>query len=266
MPFGHSGDTIFVMNEPINSDPRRSTDLPLSSRVLRRVRNEFMLEIGFVLLCIVLAIGLEAKVALAVVLACLKFAIPDWITAYLVLRYDPGRAHSLGMLLLFVAAGLVRASVFAFVALFAGAFLFEPVFAQLGWRNPAAVGLGAGFICAFSFLGTVFPLTLAATLISFVTDTKYSFATALTRLRRRSESDQSSIELDIESSLNRMGVASGISLAVCITGLLFLLPLDDVGPAFGLTLLAAAFVLPFVWMPIFVMVTRPGMNGLQPHD
>ena len=223
------------MNEPIRSDQDQKTDLPLGSRILRRVRHELMLEIGFVVLCVALAIGLEGKIALGVVLACLKFAIPDWITAYLILRYDHSRAHGAGMALLFVVWGLVRASGFAFIAMLIGAFLFEPVFAQLGWRKPAAIGLGTGVVSAFIFLGAVFPLTLAATFVAFRADMKFSFATGLTRLRRKSESDSNPVVLDIENSVKKIAVASGISLAVCVTALLFLLPFREGDIAIGLT-------------------------------
>lgn len=250
------------MNVPIDSPSNQDAELPIGSRILRRLRHELMLEIGFVVVCLILAIGLDGKIALAVVLACLKFAIPDWVTAYLIVRYDPSRGHGMGLAFLFVATGLVRASVFAFIALIIGASLFVPVFAQLGWRNPAAVGLGTGFVCAYGFLATVFPLVLAATLISFFSETKLSFASGLTQLRRRSCENRKTIRLNVETSLNRMGVASGISLAVCIISLLFLKPLGDRNMAVALVLLAS-FILPFIWMPIFVFATRPGGSEIR---
>jgi hypothetical protein len=69
--------------------------------------------------------------------------------------------------------------------------------------------------------------------------------------------------LNVETSLHRLGVASGISLAVCIISLLFLLPLGDGNTAVALSLLAASFVLPFIWMPIFVLTTRPDGNEFR---
>lgn len=244
------------MSDHISSHETGEISTRFGSRILRRLRHELMLEVGFVVLCLALAIGLEGKIVLAVVLACLKFAIPDWITAYLVLRFDSSRAHGIGVALLFVAAGLVRASIFAFDVLLIGVILFVPVFAQLGWRNPAAVGLGTGFVCAFGFLATVFPLALAATVVSFFSNTKLSFASGLTQLRRRVDGNGKEIKLDVASSLNRMAVASGISMAVCTISLLFLKPLGDQNNAVALVMLAS-FIMPFVWMPIFVLTARP---------
>ena len=245
------------MHQPAKTNGSRNSDARFGSRVLRRLRHELMLEIGFVAICLMLAIGLEGKVALAVVLACLKFAIPDWGTAYLVLRYDPALAHGVAISLLFFVTGLARASVFAFAALLIGACLFVPVFNQMGWKNPAAVGLGAGFLCAYGFLASIFPLTLAATAISFLTSTKLSFADGLTKLRRQVGEQRDLTRLDVVASLRKISFASGISLSVCLISLLFLIPLEKGNSILVLLLMAGSFILPFVWMPVFVSVTQP---------
>ncbi len=236
------------MDQPIETNGSQNVDASVGSRILRRLRHELMLEIGFVAICLMLAIGLEGKIALAVVLACLKFAVPDWGTAYLVLRYDPTFAHGVPVSLLFVATGLARASVFAFAALLIGAFLFVAVFNQMGWRNPAAVGLGTGFFCAFGFLASIFPLTLASTAVSYLTSTKLSFAGGLTKLRRQVGERREMVRLDVPGSLRKIGFASGISLSVCLISLLFLLPLGKGNTVVALSLLAGSFILPFVWM------------------
>ncbi len=238
------------------------TEPSLPTKVLRRVRNELAIEVVFVVLCFVLAISLNGKVAIAVVVACLKFAIPDFVTAFLVWKHDSSRRHGIALALLFMATGMARASQFAFAAGLLIACTIIPWLGAMGMGNIGAVGLGVGFVCAYGFLASIFPLTFVAAAISYVSKTRLYFASGLTKLRRMNDSMENKskrdqITLDVEKSLRVLATASGISLAMCIVGLLFLIPQNAIGNAAVPAVMIAGAILPFVWIPVFHTNTRP---------
>ena len=221
-----------------------------SQRVFRTIRNELAFEVVFVLICCILAIGLNIKVTIAVVLLCLKFAIPDFVTAYLVFQHDPSRSNGLALAFLFMATGMARACQFALIALLTLGCVVVPFLGPIGVGNLAAIGMLTGFVCTFVFLACVFPLTFLAYVVSVLSGNKYLFAAGLTKLRRSSTEKKSSIELKPEISIRKLGVASGISLSVCLISSLFLIPFwVNIGPEI-LLLVVAVFVSPFFWIKI----------------
>ncbi|MFK7768258.1 MAG: hypothetical protein AB8B55_13625 [Mariniblastus sp.] len=243
-------------NEPMdeeNVSPRKT--------VLRKIRNELAYELIFVVACLALAISFNLKIVLAVVLTCLKFAIPDFVTASLVFRHDPSRAHGAGVGFLFLAMGMLRASLFAFIAMLVACVVIMPVFAGLAGRNQIAIGLGTGFVCAFGFLGSVFPLSFVAVVIARFSSVRLSFASQLTQLRRSSESSRGKIELSVSQSIKRISVASGIGLTVCLIGCLFLFPLEGAVLALVLPIMLSAFVMPFIWMVFMALTILPEDAG-----
>lgn len=214
-------------------------------RTIRRIRNELAIETVLLVIGFGLAFGLTTKVVVAIAFACVKFAFPDWGTAWLVARFDPDRWHGIAVSLLFVAMGFLRASVVAFALL-----LVLLGILLVSGRPPkglVAAGFGTGFLCAYGFLATIFPLALGATLISWESNRKLEFASGLTKLRRRAEDDQQEDRLNVGKSLKTIGIASGISLAVSL-----ILPMFYVA---SLIFFFAAFVAPMIWMPIFWSVT-----------
>lgn len=227
------------------------------------VRNELAFELAFVVLCFVLAIGLNLKVVLAVVLTCLKFAIPDFVTACLVLKNDSSRAHGVGVAFLFLATGMARASQFAFMALFFSACVVVPFIPGMAWRQLFAVGLGTGFVCAFGFLAFVFPLTFVAVLIAKKANIELWFASELTKLRRSSDAKRAKIKLQIGRSVGILSLVSGISLAVCLVSLLFLMPQQGIVLDLALILLLGAFVLPIPWIVTMIKIITPPDEELK---
>jgi len=219
---------------------------------VKRIWNEFAIEAVLVLVGFLLAFGLTAKIVLAVVITCLRFAIPDFITAWLVLRCDPDRWHGIAVALLFAAIGFARASIFAFAGLIVILCILIPLGGPQG--QLAAVGFGTGFLCAYGFLMAVFPFAFAAALIAWKTSKKLEFAAGLTKLRRSRNTDQQAISLDVWKGLKFVGIASAFSLAVIL-----IVPLTvtaNLGFA-NLGFLFAAFTAPIVWLPIFWIITSP---------
>ena len=248
-------------------DAKQEFDSPPDSdkttTVFRKVRNELAFELAFVVLCFVLAIGLNFKVVLAVALTCLKFAIQDFVTAYLVVKNDSSRAHGVGVAFLFLATGMARASQFAFIALFFSACLILPFIPGMAWRKLFAIGLGTGFVCAFGFLAFVFPLTLIAVLIAKKANIELWFASELTKLRRSSDAKRAKIKLQISRSVGILSMVSGISLAVCLIGLLFLMPQQGVVLDLALILLLGAFALPIPWIITMIKIIIPPDEELK---
>ena len=214
---------------------------------LSRIRNELAIEIVLVVVGFALAFGRTTKIVFAITVSCIKFAIPDWITAWMVLRSDPDHWHGKAVALLFVAIGFTKASIFAFIVFFAmigATILLGGPGGQL-W----AAGFGSGFLCAYGFLVVVFPLCLAATIIAWKTDKKLEFAAGLTKLRRSADSNRSEVDLDVWKGLKFVGISSGLSLTVTL-----IIPMTVVP---GIILFLLAFVAPFIWMPIFWNITVP---------
>ena len=244
-----------------NTGTNEPEDLPRRPW-LRRLRNEVAFEIAFVVFCFALAIGLQLKIILVVVLTCLKFAIPDFVTAYLVLKHDPSRAHGLGVASLFLANAMTKASLFAFIALFAIVTLIPNNFAV--GQNLIGTGLMTGFVCAFAFLASSFPPSMAAVIIARTNRIKLSYASQLTKLRRassRARKNQKEIELDVGTSINWISVKSALGLTVCLTSLLFLMPpnVNGILNLVFMVIFASAFTLPFVWI-VFMA------NSITPED
>ena len=208
---------------------------------LSRIRNEVAIEIVLVVVGFTLAFGLTTKIVLAITVSCIKFAIPDWITAWMVLRSDPDHWHGKAVALLFVAIGFTKASIFAFIVLFAmlgGTILLGGPGGQL-W----AAGFGSGFLCAYGFLVVVFPLCLAAAIIAWKTDKKLEFAAGLSATSSRAK-----VDLDVWKG-KLVGISSGLSLTVTLIASLTVVL--NIIPAL------LAFVAPFIWMPIFWSITVP---------
>jgi hypothetical protein len=242
-------------NEAVNA-PSAPDEQNHKRQILRRIRNEIGLEVGFVILCLVLAIGLSTKIMLAVVITCLKFAIPDFVTAYLVYQNDPDRRHGIALAFLFIAAGFARASLFAFVALIIVMLISVPIFGGPGVMGQAFdIGMETGLKCTIGFLFVVFPLTLVATIISWATNTKLEFASGLTKLRRSPEAKKESINLDVRKSIKALAITSAFSLTVVLISLLTVIE--------SFLLVIGAFCLPLVWMPIFALITDPSRSN--PH-
>ncbi len=218
------------------------------NKTLGRIRNELAFEIVFLAIGAALAIGLTTKIMLAVVITCLKFAIPHFITGWLILKHDPDPWHGRALALLFVAMGFFRASFFAFSGLIAGVFLMLIVFGRPVGQF-ANVGFGTGFLCAYGFLAIIFPLALCAACIAWRTGKKLEFAAGLTKLRRNEFAADKEVTLDVWESLKLIGIASGISLSISL-----ILPLTvSRNPIF----FVAAFISPFVWMHVFWSITKP---------
>jgi len=234
------------METPEASESENSVARYRNSPV-KRIWNEFAIEAVLVLVGFLLAFGLTAKIVLAVVITCLRFAIPDFITACLVIRCDPDRWHGIAVALLFAAIGFARASIFAFVVLVVLLCILIPLGGPPG--QFAAVGFGTGFLCAYGFLMAVFPFAFAATLIAWKTDKKLEFAAGLTKLRRSKEADQQPIKLEVWKGLKFVGIASAFSLAVTLIVPLIVIP--------SIAFVFAAFIAPFVWLPIFWSTTNP---------
>lgn len=233
---------------------------------LKKLRNEFVFEIAFVVTCLALVIGLQLKIVLAVVLTCLKFAIPDFVAAYLVLKHDPSRLHGIGVAFLFLATGMARASQFAFIALFASACILAPAIAGQVGRQFAALGLFTGFVCAFSFLASVFPLSLIAVIIAKKWSIKLSFASQLTKLRKANANARSKwkeVFLDVGRSVTVISMASAAGLTVCLISLLFLLPPKGFFNNIAvLVTMLSAFVLPLALIPFMAISLKPVGNRL----
>ena len=221
---------------------------------LRRIRNELTIEAVLVVVGFALAFGLTTKIMLAVVVTCVKFAIPDCITAWLVLRHDTDRWHGIAVSLLFVAMGFARASIFAFVVLFAGLAVMLMLGGPAGAGKFVTAGFGAGLICAYGFLATVFPLAFCAAFIAWRSRMKLEFASGLTKLRRsNSDAERSKVSLDVWPGLKFVGIASGLSLAITMVLPFFVFK----NAMFPLIYLLAIFLSPFIWMPIFWNITSP---------
>jgi len=214
---------------------------------VKRIRNEIAIEAVLVLVGFLLAFGLTTKIVLAVVVACLRFAIPDFITAWLVLRCDPDRWHGIAVALLFVAMGFARASIFAFVVFGVCICISIPLGGPRG--QFVAAGFGAGFLCAYGFLAAVFPFAFTSAFIAWKNSKKLEFAAGLTKLRRSKGTDRSTVSLDVWKGLKFVGIASGLSLMVTL-----IIPLTVI-PNIGF--FVAAFIAPFVWIPIFWSITSP---------
>ena len=214
---------------------------------LSRIRNEVAIEIVLVVVGFTLAFGLTTKIVLAITVSCIKFAIPDWITAWLVLRSDPDHWYGKAVTLLFVAIGFTKASIFAFIVFFA--MLGVTILLRGPGGQLWAVGFGSGFLCAYGFLAVVFPLCLAASIIAWKTDKKLEFAAGLTKLRRSAASSRLKVDLDVWKGLKLVGVSSGLSLTVTL-----IVPMTVVHNIIPFLL---AFVSPFIWMPIFWSITVP---------
>jgi len=214
---------------------------------VKRIRNELAIETVLVIAGFLLAFGLTAKIVLAIVISCLRFAIPDFIAAWLVFRCDPDRWHGIAVAILFVAKGFARASIFAFVVFFICIGVSIPLGGPRG--QLVAAGVGTGGLCAYGFLAVIFPLALTAAIIAWTTGKKLEFAAGLTKLRRSKVSDQSTISLDVWKGLKFVGIASGVSLAVTL-----IIPLTVIT---NIGFFVAAFIAPFVWIPIFWFATSP---------
>ena len=153
----------------------------------------------------------------------------------MVLRSDPDHWHGKAVALLFVAIGFTKASIFAFIVLFAmlgGTILLGGPGGQL-W----AAGFGSGFLCAYGFLVVVFPLCLAAAIIAWKTDKKLEFAAGLSATSSRAK-----VDLDVWKG-KLVGISSGLSLTVTLIASLTVV--HNIIP------FLLAFVSPFIWMPIF---------------
>ena len=227
---------------------------------LRRIRNELSIEAVLVVIGFALAFGLTTKIMLAVVVTCVKFAIPDCITAWLVLRHDTDRWHGIAVSLLFVAMGFARASIFAFVVLFAGLAVMLMLGGPAGAGKFVTAGFGAGLICAYGFLATVFPLAFCAAFIAWRSRMKLEFASGLTKLRRsNSDAERSKVNLDVWPGLKFVGIASALSLTITMVA-----PLVVARGMLSLFFIVAAFLSPLVWMPIFWSITSPQKTDCTP--
>lgn len=220
---------------------------PVPKKRLGRIGYEFAFEFVLVVLGFALAFGLTTKVIVAIVVTCLKFAIPDFITGWLVLRRDPDRWHGRALALLFVSMGFVRASVSGFVVLIAGLFVLLMLGGPAAGGDALTAGFGVGFICAYGFLSVVFPITFLAFVIAWVTGKKLDFAAGLTKLRRSKNATAKEIDLSVWKGLKGVGIASAFSLSISL-----IVPLVWIS---NLAFLVAAFVLPVTWMLIFWSVT-----------
>ena len=235
------------METPPASESQDDVAKDRYSSVVKRIGSELSIEALLVLAGFLLAFGLTAKIVLAVVVSCLRFAIPDFVTAWLVLRCDPDRWHGIAVALLFVATGFTKASIFAFIVFFICLGVSIPFGGPQG--QFAAAGFGAGFFCAYGFLVVVFPFAFIAAIIALVTRTKLEFAAGLTKLRRRKDTERTEIRLDVWKGLKFVGIASGLSLTVAL--IIPLTVIQNIGFFF------AAFLAPMVWIPIFWNVTSP---------
>lgn len=229
-------------------------DKSVRSGALQRIRNELTIEAVLVVVGFALAFGLTTKIMLAVVVTCMKFAIPDCITAWLVLRHDSDRWHGIAVAFLFAAMGFARASIFAFVILFAGVAVMIMLGGPAGAGQLLTAGFGAGAICAYGFLAIVFPLAFSAAMIAWRTGTKLEFAAGLTKLRRsKSDADRSKVNLEVWPGLKFVGIASGLSLVITM-----ILPLTVMqGELFALIFVLGAFLSPPIWMVTFWIITNP---------
>ena len=229
-----------------------------SKQLLRRLKYEFLIETLVAVVCFCLAFGLTFKISIAIVLMCVKFGVPDFVTAYLVVRNDPDRWHGIGVALLFVATGFARSSGFAFTALLICACVLAPILN--GWANPNLLfaSLTTAAICAFGFLGLIFPLTFAAWLTSAVCRIRLSFARQLTVLRRSTDDVKPTIVLDIGASLGRISIISGFSVSVLAIGCLFIFAINGNVPDMAtLVFTVSAFLLPFAWIAVFNYTVTP---------
>jgi hypothetical protein len=229
----------------------------LRGRLFARLRYEFALEAAVGLACFALAFGLTLKISIAIVMMCLKFAVPDWVTAYLVLRADPDRWHGVGVSLLFVAAGFARASFFAITALLFSAMTIIPLLNGLAPRNALGAGAATALVCAYFFLLGVFPFAFAAALVARVSGTKLEFARRLTKLRRSTDIEARKIHLEVENSLALMSYASAVSLSGWVVSTLFFTGPNALPGWVGLIYLLMTFGMPFLWIWFFVVSTSP---------
>ena len=255
----------------------------LKPEFFRRIRNEFQVELFITAVCFLLAFGLTTKLTIAITVACLRFAIPDLITALSVVKHDPDRWHGVAVALLFVAIGMCRTTVVAFVALI-GIALFGILFIPA----PGPI-FGAGLITCllilYFFLLLIFPSTFAAFLIAKVQNLKLYFAHELTALRRKgleqfepqvveefqqhpdedpeldtNESiEQDTEQLKVSRSLQLIAIGSGISLSIVVCSSLFISALfpNAVLGAEVFVVMIIAFAAPPVWVHVFTKHVTP---------
>jgi hypothetical protein len=229
-------------------------------RILGKIRNEFQIEIIVTVVCFLLALGLSTKLIVAITTACLRFALPDAITAVLVLKHDPDRWHGIAVALLFLALGMCRAATVALIAVFAVVF----VFMTFGLVPGKLIGtsMATGLIIVYGFLLLIFPSTFIAFLIAKFANLKLYFAHELTDARR-SESETMDT-LDVSASLNLIAIGSAISLSIVVCSSLFIFALfpNAVAGAEVLLVMLGAFVTPPIWIWLFITTVMPAIEDV----
>lgn len=244
-----------IAMEDDDADQETPADEAPRSGILKRIRNEFRIEFFVALVFFLLGFGLTAKVIVGVIGACLRFAVPDVITAGLVLRHDPDRGHGIAVALLFLAMGMCRSAVVAFCAVMGFAMignLFDLV--------PGPALLASVITCmiiVYVFLLLIFPSTFLAFLVAKYSDIKLYFSHELTRVRRTGKGDASM--QNVPNSLYMIAIGSGISLSIVICSTLFvyaLFPNVQAGPEV-LVVILAIFAAPPIWIKVFTSQVSP---------
>jgi len=199
---------------------KNKVQLTQSQRLLRRVRNELAIELSVILICFVLALGLNFKITLTLVLMCLKFAVPDFVTAYLVLTHEDSRAHGFALACFFVATGMFRACVGAWICLVIIAILLMTIFAQVLIGPPVATIIETALACANGLALIIFPLTFVGYVTAKLSGIRVYFAFGLTKLRRTSDvKKKNEVAIDVHASLWWLEFFSSSSLALGLIAL-----------------------------------------------
>ncbi len=231
-------------------------------RILGKIRNEFQIELVVTVVCFLLALGLSTKLIVATTTACLRFALPDVITAVLILKYDPNRWHGIAVAFLFLALGMCRAATVALVAVFAVVF----VFMTLGLVPGKLIGtsMATGLIIVYAFLLLIFPSTFAAFVIAKFANLKLYFAHELTDIRRSESESENMDTLDVSASLNLIAIGSAISLSIVVCSSLFIFamfPNAVAGPEVFLVMFGA-FAAPPIWIWLFISSVVPELEDV----
>ncbi len=232
--------------------------MQLSTSQLGRYRYEFAFELAFLLACSIAVLNWNQQMVLALMVACIRLALPHWVTAFSVWKLDPDRWHGIAVASLFISWGFTRAALLGAVI-----FVFFVILLSLGGgaaRQPwALTGLGTGFVCLFGYLILIFPFSLIAFLIAWRTGTRLDFAIELTRIRRSDGSEENATGVDVAKSIHRVSSASLVSLSISASLLWislsawFRLP----SPVVALGFFTCCFVIPLFWKVQFMVVVSP---------
>lgn len=227
---------------------------------LKTVPREALYETLISFVVFVLGFSLSARLLTGFVVACVRFALPHWVTGQLVKQSDPDKQHGRTLRLLYFAQGLFNAFIASVAVLFVFMLCIFFLNPDKAWNEFISEHFLRSMVLAVAFLSPIFPITVFAALSARKIGYQVLFIPELTGLRRHSDSLRSREYFYPRRGLRRIAIASAASAAlwtvavsVIVTGFV----LEVVGNArkelsvpeiITLTAaMAAGYIFPLIW-------------------